>query len=122
MPEETMRHPEVRHRRLFQTTRDGILILDAHSGTIIDANAFMEGLVGSEAGELMGQQLHEIGIFKDIAANKAAFQELQHNRHIRYERLPVRDPRGETVEVEFIAHLLKPYAFSELEKLMEVQV
>lgn len=103
--EEALRHAEVRYRRLFQTAKDGILILDAHTGKIIDANAFMEGLVGLESGELLGRQLHEIGMFKDTEQNKAAFRELQRDRYIRYEHLPVRNQRGETVEVEFIANV-----------------
>ncbi|MCC7502134.1 MAG: response regulator, partial [Flavobacteriales bacterium] len=96
---------EVRYRRLFQTAKDGILILDAHTGKIIDANAFMEGLVGLESGELLGKQLYEIGMFADIEENKAAFRELQRDRYIRYEHLPVQNQRGETVEVEFIANV-----------------
>ncbi|MFZ1689271.1 MAG: PAS domain S-box protein, partial [Flavobacteriales bacterium] len=103
--QEALRHTEVRYRRLFQTAKDGILILDALTGKIIDANAFMEGLVGLEAGELLGKQLFEIGMFKDIEHNKAAFRELQKNRYIRYEHLPVRNQRGEMVEVEFIANV-----------------
>jgi PAS domain S-box-containing protein len=103
--EEELRHTEVRYRRLFQTAKDGILILDAHTGVIIAANAFMEGLVGLESGELLGKELYQIGMFKDIAHNKAAFRELQRNRYIRYEHLPVQDQRGGTVEVEFIANV-----------------
>ncbi|MGB6048068.1 MAG: ATP-binding protein [Flavobacteriales bacterium] len=105
--EEIIRHAEVRYRRLFQTAKDGILILDAHSGKIIAANAFMEGLVGLETGELLGRQLHEIGLFKDIEQNKAAFRELQRAKYIRYEHLPVQNQRGETVEVEFIANVYR---------------
>lgn len=105
--EEVLHHAEVRYRRLFQTAKDGILILDAHSGKIIAANAFMEGLVGLETGELLGRQLHEIGLFKDIEQNKAAFRELQRAKYIRYEHLPVQNQRGETVEVEFIANVYR---------------
>ncbi len=103
--EEALRHTEVRYRRLFQTAKDGILILDAHTGRIIDANAFMEGLVGLESGDLLGKQLHEIGMFKDTEENKAVFIELQRNHYIRYEHLPVQNQRGEVVEVEFIANV-----------------
>ncbi len=105
LAQESIRHAGVRYRRLFQTAKDGILILDAITGKVIDANAFMEGLVGLESGELMGKQLHEIGMFKDIEQNKAAFRELQQARYIRYEHLPVQNQRGETVEVEFIANV-----------------
>lgn len=105
--EEFLRHAELRYRRLFQTAKDGILILDAHSGKIIAANAFMEGLVGLETGELLGKHLYEIGLFKDTEQNKAAFRELQRARYIRYEHLPVQDQRGGTVEVEFIANVYR---------------
>lgn len=103
--EESLRHAELRYRRLFQTAKDGILILDAITGKIIDANPFMEDLVGSGSGKLLGKHLHEIGMFKDIEQNKAAFRELQRNRYIRYEHLPVQDRNGGTVEVEFIANV-----------------
>lgn len=103
--QDAMHRAEVRYRRLFQTAKDGILILDAHSGEVLDANAFMEGLVGLETGELLGKQLHEIGMFKDTEQNKAAFRELQRTRYIRYEHLPVRNVRGGMVEVEFIANV-----------------
>ena len=39
---------EVRYRRLFQTAKDGILILDANTLKIIDANPFMTELLGYE--------------------------------------------------------------------------
>jgi PAS domain-containing protein len=41
-----MEHSEVRYRRLFQTAKDGILILDAETGKVIDANPFMTALLG----------------------------------------------------------------------------
>ena len=33
---------EIRYRRLFESAKDGILILDADSGLIIDSNPFLE--------------------------------------------------------------------------------
>ena len=44
--EAAMEHSEVRYRRLFQTAKDGILILDADTGKVIDANPFMTALLG----------------------------------------------------------------------------
>lgn len=96
---------EMRYRRLFQSAKDGILILDAHSGKIIDANAFMSALVGIDPADLIGKELYEIGMFDDVAGNKEAFQELKRNKYIRYEHLPIQNTRGEKVEVEFIANV-----------------
>ena len=46
LAEAAVEHSEVRYRRLFQMAKDGILILDADTGKVIDANPFMTSLVG----------------------------------------------------------------------------
>jgi PAS domain S-box-containing protein len=104
---ETLQGSEIRYRRLFQAAKDGILILDAKTGKIIDANAFMCGLLGQELVELMGKELYEIGMFEDEAANKAAFEELQQNGYIRYDHLPVMKPNGTTTQVEFVSNVYR---------------
>ncbi|MBS0198607.1 MAG: PAS domain S-box protein [Planctomycetes bacterium] len=103
--EQALRDSEVRYRRLFQSAKDGILILDADTGRITDANAFMAGLVGLDASELLGKELHEIGLFADIDASKKAFRTLQEKGYVRYEHLPVQNRRGGTVEVEVVANV-----------------
>jgi PAS domain S-box-containing protein len=103
--EEKLRDSEMRYRRLFQTAKDGILILNAHTGKITDANAFMGGLVGQEAHEMLGKELHEIGLFSDTEASKRAFKELQENGYLRYEHLPVQNQHGGTVQVEVVANV-----------------
>jgi PAS domain S-box-containing protein len=95
----------MRYRRLFQTAKDGILILDAITGKTIDANAFMSALVGVEPQDLMGKELYEIGMFADVEANKAAFRKLQGQKYLRREHLPVENRRGERVGVEFIVNV-----------------
>jgi CHASE3 domain sensor protein len=37
---------ELRYRRLFETAQNGILILDADTGQVVDANPFMKDLLG----------------------------------------------------------------------------
>ena len=37
---------EIRYRRLFESTKDGILILDAENGKIVDVNPFLIELLG----------------------------------------------------------------------------
>ena len=65
---------ELRYRRLFETAKDGILILDANTGRITDANPFLLNLLGYSSGELIGQSLWEIGAFRDVAASQSAFR------------------------------------------------
>ena len=96
---------ELRFRRLFQTAKDGILILDVGRGTIIEANPFMCGLLGYELDDFLGKELWEIGLFQDQSASRDAYRELLSNGYIRYENLPLRTKDGEEVEVEFVSNL-----------------
>jgi PAS domain S-box-containing protein len=102
--EEAIRASELRYRRLFETAQDGILILDAETGQVVDANPFMKDLLGYSQEEFLGKKLWEIGPFKGEAASKIAFAELQHADRIRYEGLPLETKDGQRVEVEFISN------------------
>jgi PAS domain S-box-containing protein len=101
--EQAIRASELRYRRLFETAPDGILILDAETGQVVDANPFMKDLLGYSQEEFLGRKLWEIGPFKGEAASKITFAELQHADRIRYEGLPLETKDGRRVEVEFIS-------------------
>ena len=96
---------EIRYRRLFETAKDGILILEADSGKIVDANPFLLNLLGYASAELSGMQLWQIGLFRDIDSNKAAFKELQQNEYVRYENLPLKNKAGQAIAVEFVSNI-----------------
>ena len=100
-----LRDSELRFRRLFLTAKDGILILDATLGTIIEANPFMCGLLGYELEDFLGKELWEIGLFQDEKANRDAYTVLREKGYIRYEHLPLRTKGGDEVEVEFVSNL-----------------
>lgn len=96
--------PETSYRRLFETAKDGILILDARSGRILDVNPFMQELVGRAKAEFLGKELWQIGVFADIDANRAAFRALQQRGYVRYEHLPLQTSTGRAVDVEFVSN------------------
>ena len=96
---------EIRYRRLFESARDGILILDAVTRKITDVNPFMMELLGYTREEFLGKELWEIGLLKDEEASIIAFRELQKNDYIRYEDLPLKTKAGETREVEFTSNV-----------------
>jgi PAS domain S-box-containing protein len=100
-----LRDSELRFRRLFQTAKDGILILDTALGTIIEANPFMCGLLGYELDDFLGKELWEIGLFRDQDASRANYQELLAKGYIRYEHLPLKTKGGDEVDVEFVSNL-----------------
>src|SRR3990172_10532542 len=103
--EHELKASEVRYRRLFETAKDGILILDADTGRITDANPFLMGLLGYSHAELLGKRLWEVSPFKDITANQDAFRELQNKEYIRYDNLPLETKRQEHIQVEFVSNV-----------------
>jgi diguanylate cyclase (GGDEF)-like protein/PAS domain S-box-containing protein len=103
--EDALRESEIRYRRLFETAKDGILLLDAVSGQITDVNPFLMELLGYTHKELLGKRLWEIGSFKDAVASQTSFRELQQKKYIRYEELPLETKDGKRVEVEFVSNL-----------------
>ena len=96
---------EARYRRLFESARDGILILDVYTGKIVDVNPYLTELTGFSCEDFLDKHLWEIGVFKDIAASKESFAELQDKEYVRYEDLPLATSDGRSVSVEFISNV-----------------
>ena len=96
---------ESRYRRLFESAKDGILILDAESGKIIDVNPFLCELLDYSKEKFINKELWQIGFFKDIAANKDKFLELQQKEYVRYADLPLETTDGRVINVEFISNV-----------------
>ncbi len=96
---------ETRYRRLFETAQDGILILDADTGQILDVNPFLMEMLGYSKEAFLGKKLWEIGAIQDKEASKTAFGELQSKGYIRYEDMPLETSVGQLVSVEFVSNI-----------------
>ncbi|MEI7663923.1 MAG: PAS domain S-box protein, partial [Bacteroidota bacterium] len=96
---------EIRYRRLFETAKDGILILDAETGMIEDVNPFLTGLLGYPYDSFIDKAVWELGFFKDIMANKEKFSELQQKEYVRYDDLPLETAQGKQINVEFVSNV-----------------
>jgi PAS domain S-box-containing protein len=105
--EEALQVSETRFRRLFESAKDGILILDGGTGQITEVNLFLMDMLGYSREELLGKRLWEIGVFKDIEKSKAAFLELQSKEYIRYENLPLETRNGRIINVEFVSNVYR---------------
>jgi len=95
---------EERYKRLFETAQDGIFILDASTGKILDANPFISELSGYSKEELLDKYIWDLGFIKSIEENKDKFIELQKKGYVRYENLPIKTKEGEMHYVEFISN------------------
>jgi two-component system, cell cycle sensor histidine kinase and response regulator CckA len=105
--EHALEASETRYRRLFEAAKDGILILDAGTGKIVDVNPFLTELTGYSREEFLGLHLWEIGPFKDKADSKASFADLQAKEYVRYDDLPLLGHDGREIAVEFISNVYR---------------
>ena len=96
---------EERYRRLFESAKDGILILDAETGMVVDANPFITDLLGYSLEDCLWKHIWDLGFLKNIAANKDKFLQLQQQDYVRYEDLPLETAQGKTVHVEFVSNV-----------------
>jgi len=103
--EDKVRASEIRYRRLFEAAQDGVLLLDPGTRKITDVNPLMTKMLGHRHDQLVGKELHEIGLLKDEAASREMFKKLKDRREVRYEHLPLETEDGRTQEVEVVANL-----------------
>ena len=101
---EALRVSESRYRRLFESARDGILLLNSDTAQIEDVNPYLIELLGYSHAEFLGKKLWEVGPFADRAESKEMFAELQANGYVRYEDLPLKTKAGAEVPVEFVSN------------------
>ncbi|MFZ4617678.1 MAG: PAS domain S-box protein [Rectinemataceae bacterium] len=102
--EEALRVSEIRFRRLFETAKDGILILDAETGRILDANPSLIGMLGYSHEALLGKHVWELESLKDIAADKDRLLDLREREYTGYKRVPLGTPDGRRIDVEFVSN------------------
>jgi PAS domain S-box-containing protein len=103
--EGLLRTSEVRYRRLFEAAKDGILILDAEAGTVVDVNPFLVQLLGISREAILRKEIWELGFFKEIVANYDHFKELQEKEYLRYDDKPLKTADGRRIDVEFVSNV-----------------
>jgi CheY-like chemotaxis protein len=105
LSEEALRDSEARYRRLFEAARDGILILDAKTGSITDVNPFLLELLEYSRAELLGKPLWDIGLFKD---DETYARQHPSTKPGRYVMLTVSDT-GSGMDLETQSHIFEPF-------------
>lgn len=101
---KALRVSESRYRRLFESARDGILLLNADTGQIDDVNPYLIEMLGYSHAEFLGKKLWEVGTFTDIAESKKMFSKIQAEGYVRYDDLPLRTKAGIIIAVEFVSN------------------
>ena len=94
---------EIKYRRLFETSKEGLLLLDAATGIAIDVNAFVIELLGFPEEKLLGKKLWELDFVKDIPESQNALKQVTEKSYIRYDELELLTSVKRRVKVEFFS-------------------
>ncbi len=98
---------EARYRRLFESAKDGILILDADTGQVVDVNPFMVAMLGYTREDFLKKCIWELGPFTNIFKLENAFRELKESEFVHYEDRPLVTNDGQCVDVEFVSNVYR---------------
>lgn len=104
---EALQKSEERYRRLFESAKDGILILNSETGVIKDANPYIRDILDYSLDELQEKKLWEIGSFEELCENWEKFKELRDKGYVRYDDLPLETKDGRKVPVEFVSNVYR---------------
>ena len=95
---------EERYRGLFESAKDGILILDGESGHITQANPFISEMLGMDMNDMLGKSLWEVGLFTDRNQVEPILKELKEIGYVRRDDLHLPSKNGNPHEVVFISN------------------
>ena len=101
--EEVLRVSDIRYRRLFESAKDGILVLDGDTAEITDVNPHMIEMLGYNYDELLGKKIYEVSPFKETEKTQTLIGELQTEGYIRYENLSFKTKQKKPIDVEFVS-------------------
>lgn len=91
---------EIRYRRLFETAKNGILIIDAESGIIMNINPFLIKILGYPKSRFIEKKIWDTVVFKEIIPSKEKFMELQKSEYKRNEKFLLKTVKNGQMEVE----------------------
>lgn len=100
--EAALRASELQYRRLFECSQDALLLLDARTGAITDANPAATEMIGRPLASCLGQTLAAVGLVTDRARVQAILQAGERAGALHDLLVQIETPHG-PIDVELIA-------------------
>ena len=102
-----MHSVENKYTRLFESAKDGILILNANNGRIEDVNPYLANLLHYSKKRLLKKSLWDISSLQNVEYSKQLYKELLEKEYVRYEDLPLQASDGTLIDVEIVSNVYK---------------
>lgn len=85
MKEEALTNSELKYHRLFETMKDGILIVEADSGLITDVNPYLLQFSGYSDDFFVGRKIWDLGLFPEMNASRIEIFLLKDSQHLSFD-------------------------------------
>jgi diguanylate cyclase (GGDEF)-like protein/PAS domain S-box-containing protein len=95
----------IRYRRLFETAKDGILLLDSESGRVMDANASVAQMLGYSRDHFLNHKLCDVLPFTSIPECRKGLAELQTEESVAFEHWSLQAEDKSFIDVEFVGNV-----------------
>ena len=100
-----LRASGIRYRRLFETAKDGILLLDSESGRVTDVNASAVQMLGYSRDHFLNRKLCDVLPFTAIPACRLGLAALQTSQDVAFEHWSLEAQDKSLVDVEFVGNI-----------------
>lgn len=98
--ENILKESEERYRRAFETSLDGLLLLDKQTGNVVDNNPAAAKILGYSGKDLLGKNLDDIGILKDTMDFKKDLEKIERSELVSYKDVPITKRGGMLINAD----------------------
>lgn len=103
--EAAIKESENQYRLLFESAREGLLVLNAETGVIVNSNPFINSILECTSNCLIGKEIWKINELKKIVSTKAEFNELQKKEVNRFKDIHLVSKSGIKHYIEVISNI-----------------
>ncbi len=96
---------EIRFQRLFETAKDGIVVVEAETEIVQDVNPFLLHCTGFAREDVAGRKLTEAGPFLGVTQITDLIPSARARDTVRVDDVPLRKTDGGTISMELVANL-----------------
>jgi two-component system CheB/CheR fusion protein len=102
---ERKRAAEARYRRLFESAKDGIVIVEVATGTVSDVNPYVEQLFGYPREELVGKKFWDAPALQDFPDSEHVLERIRQQGTVRVPDITLQDKNGRSLQLEIVGNI-----------------
>ncbi len=96
---------EILFQRLFETAKDGIMVVEAETGIVLDVNPYFLSCTGFPREDVVGKKLAEAEPFLEMFQAPTLISSLTDSESIRHDEVELKKSDGSVITMELVANL-----------------